>query len=384
MTQDHSISAAAPTSTATSALDVSVIDAHVHLWDPLSTPRVVSPLVRILGKRPTWMARVAPFLFPRATLDFVGRSDFVVSPHLPGDLRREQAGFDVRGFVHIQAGWHVRDPLQLDGETSWLESLCGPDLLAIVGAADLAHPRLAELLERHRAASPRFVGVRDMLAFHSGKGVMSWCSSATRSEDPAWRRGFALLGEDDLSFDAWCYAEQLPQLSRLLEAHPGTRVVLDHLGTPVAAGGPFGGLGQGAVDRERILADWRAQIRDLARHPQLSVKISGLLMPVLGFALHTRAGAAGKAASPAVGVNEIVVRLRPFVEHALETFGVDRCIFASNFPMDKVSLDWATLFGAYAELTASYSADERRRLFHDNAARFYRIDGPHALTGARC
>lgn len=356
-----------------------MIDAHVHFWEPRSTPRLVSPLVKLLGSRPDWMLRIAPYLFPKSSLDFVGNPRHVIAPHLPGDLRREQQGPgapNVRGVVHVQAGWHTKDALRFAEETQWLESLCGHELLAIVGAADLAHARLGELLDRHAAASPRFVGVRDMFAFHPAKGVMKWCESEARIEDQQWRRGFALLGQRELSFDAWCYSHQLPQLAGLLAEHPETRVVLDHLGTPIAVGGAYGGLGDTPAEREAILEAWRASLAELARFPQLSVKISGLLMPVLGFGFHLRERSGGLERA---SVAEAVEAIGPLVEHALATFGVERCIFASNFPMDKVSLSWPTLYAAYDQLTAALSSDERRKLFHDNAAAVYRI-APAAAT----
>lgn len=348
-------------------LDVPVLDAHVHLWDPRTTPRVATPAVRLLGGSRRALRALAPRLFPKSALEFVGSPEHVLAPYLPGDLHRDHApeAAELRGFVHVEASWQARDPLRHADETSWLEQLCGRDLRAIVGHADLAHPRLDAILEAHRAASPRFTGVRDKLAFSPDARVMSWCASGDRMRDPGWRHGFARLGERGLTFDAWTYAPQLEELERVVRDIPSTRVVLDHLGTPVGLGGPYGPHGHDARERARIASRWHEDLARLAQHPQVHAKISGLLMPIVGWGFHAR------REPPSAG--ELAERLGPHVEHALRVFGVERCMFASNFPMDKVSAPWTTVVGAMGQLTSGLEPAARRAFFHDNAARFYGI-----------
>tara|TARA_B100001750_G_scaffold174703_1_gene142876 strand:- start:4839 stop:5906 length:1068 start_codon:yes stop_codon:yes gene_type:complete len=348
------------------ALPFPILDPHIHLWEPRSTPRQVSPAVKLLGWNERLIQSLGPKLFPRAAIDFVGVIDHVASPYLPGTYLAESEGWEVRGFVHVQAGWHAKGDLAEVDETRWLEALCGRDLLAIVGEARLGAGELDRVLDGHAAASARFVGVRDMTAHHADSGVLDWdARGAGTMDDPAWRAGLRRLGERGLTFDAWMYAGQLGAFERALQEAPETPVMLCHLGSPVGAAGPYARQGANAAERERIVAAWERDLRAVAAHPRVHAKISGLAMPVLGFDWHRR------SAPPSVG--EVVDGFAPFVEVALDAFGPERCLFASNFPMDKASLPWTTLYAAFEQLAPSDPATQRA-LFHDNAARFYGLD----------
>jgi L-fuconolactonase len=349
-----------------------IIDPHIHLWAPRSTPRTVSPAVKLLGWSEWLMRHVAPRLFPGAARAFVGKTNYVMSDYLPEDWRRDTGGFRdrARGFVHVQADWQGRGPLGAVGETRWLEEICGPELLGIVGEAALESESLGLILDAHAEASPRFVGIRDTLAHDPDRGVMDYDDRPDRFEDAAWQRGYAELGRRGLSFDAWMYSPQLRAFEAVVRAHPETRVVLDHLGTPIGLGGPYAGFGHTAAKREELVARWRDDLAALAAHEQVHAKISGLFMPIVGWDLHERDRAPSNA--------ELVDRLGPHVEYALETFGPRRCMFASNFPMDKVSTSWVALYEAFDELSRTRDEAERRALFHDNAARFYGLDVEHA------
>src|SRR5258706_10280737 len=142
-------------------LDVDVLDSHIHLWDPRSTPRAVSPALKLLGWSAKLLDAALPRLFPKAAINFVGRPDHVVAPYLPGDWMREHGSVRTRGFVHIEAGWHERGPLGPAGETRWLESLCGAELRGIVAHAELYAAHLRLLLDAHPTASPRLLAIRD-------------------------------------------------------------------------------------------------------------------------------------------------------------------------------------------------------------------------------
>jgi len=356
---------------------VLILDPHIHLWAPKTSPRTVSIAVKLFGWS-DWLKRsLVPKLFPKSALRFVGKIDYVMADYLPADWARDHGDFDVRGFVHVQADWQGRGQHAAAGETRWLEQIGGPSLRAIVGEAELDDPDLPALLDAHARASPRFVGIRDILACDRDPMVMDYDHRPDRFDLPAWRAGLVELARRGLSFDAWVYGPQLRRFEAALAAvyaeAPETRVVLDHLGTPIALGGPFAGHGTNAAARERIAARWRDDLAALAEHPQLHAKISGLCMPILGWALDQR--------PRPPSVDEVVDRIGPLVEHALDCFGPRRCLFASNFPMDKVSLPWTTLYAAYAQLVATRSEAERLDLFHDNAARFYGL-APLAQTPA--
>ena len=356
---------------------VPILDPHIHQWSPRTTPRTVTPAVKLFGWSAWLMRNLVPKLFPKASLEFVGKVDYVMGDYLPADWGQDCAGFDVRGFVHVQADWQGRGEHPAAGETAWLEQIGGEPLRAIVGEAELDDPKLGALLDAHARASSRFVGIRDVLAFDPDRAVMDYDHRPDRCAEPAWRAGLAELGRRGLTYDVWLYGPQMRGLEAALAAvfrdEPNTRVVLDHLGTPIGLGGPYGSHGTDAAAREHILGRWRDDLAALAVHEQLRAKISGLFMPILGWGLHQR--------EQPPSVTEVVDRIGPLVEHALDCFGPERCMFASNFPMDKVSLSWATLFEAFAQLVQTRSDAERLDLFHDNAARYYGLE-PTGQTAA--
>ena len=338
-----------------------ILDAHVHLWNPRTTPRLVSPLVKTLGWSPKLLNWATHKAFPSDALHFVGTPRYALLNYLEEDWALDTAGH-ASGFVHIEAGWQC-GPTETPRETEWLERTCGPRLKAIVGHASLGHPELASTLDAHVRASKRFVGVRDKLAYSDARTVMRWSAGPKVIDEAAWQRGYALLGERGLTFDAWCYGHQLPALAKLFAAHPNTRAVLDHLGTPIGAGGRFIGVVESEAARDRAFKTWQEDLQRVAENPQVFAKISGLTMPIVGLGFDAR--------KEPVSVSEVVEKLGPFVNFALTTFGAKRCFFASNFPMDKVSLPWTLLFEAFDQLSRHLGPETQHDLFERNALRFY-------------
>jgi len=180
--------------------------------------------------------------------------------------------------------------------------------------------------------------------------------------DPAGRRGYARLVARGLSLEAWMYSPQLPALRAVAGAHPETQVVIDHIGTPPGLGGPYGGLSDS--QRADIEAQWRDELAALAALPQVHLKLSGFTMPIVGWGLHH-----GQSAT----VAQLAERLGPHIRYAIELFGVERCMFASNFPMDKVSASFVALFKAFGKITEDLGEDDRAQLFAGTAKRFYRL-----------
>ncbi|HCH61360.1 MAG: hypothetical protein CL927_18750 [Deltaproteobacteria bacterium] len=340
-----------------------IIDPHMHQWSPRTTPRPVTPVVRMFGWSPTWTRRMLHLTFPRSARAFVGAVDHVAADYLPADYQGDGDGLPIEGVVHVEAGWQARTPEGLAEETAWLESLPHNDfILGIVGAADLESPKLDAQLDAHSAASARFRGVRDKLACSPARGVMDWNTDSRLLHNPAWHRGYARLGERGLSFDAWMYSHQLPAFRSVAANHPETSVVLCHMGTPVGFGGPHGGLSES--ERHDLRARWRDEMMALAELSHVHVKLSGFLMPVVGWGLHTDAPAS---------VDAIVERIGPPTLDVIRWFGAERCMFASNFPMDKVSTTLSNLFQAFDRITAAHSESERTDLFAGTARRFYRL-----------
>lgn len=351
-----------------------ILDAHIHLWDPRRNPRPATPFVKLLGWHPELLRAAPRLLLPSATRAFIGRPDYLVAPYLPPDYAADVGHHDVTGYIYVEASWAGRRRMAQADETRWIESVArqydrlGPSLRGIVAAADLRRPDLSDLLRAHLDASDRVCGVRDKLAWSLDPGLMDFAAAPGLMGDPLWRRGFAALADHELSFDAWIYLEQAQALLDLVRAYPRVRVVLDHLATPVGAGGPFATQGQDEAAQAAIRTRWREVIERLSEHPQVFVKLSGMFMPVVGWDLHGR--------SAPVSTAQVRDALAPFVEHALRCFGPERCMFASNFPMDKVSLGFEQLYDAYRELVAARPEPEQRALFHDTAVRCYRLASP--------
>ncbi|HSV77704.1 MAG TPA: amidohydrolase family protein [Ramlibacter sp.] len=234
----------------------------------------------------------------------------------------------------------------------------------IVGHADLLlGDGVQEVLEAMVAAGGgRFRGIRHGATWDAGSAGYGR-SFAPRHLllDERFRRGFARLLPLGLSFDAWLFFPQLPELADLLKAFPETRVILDHggglLGIP-----PY-------VDRAEAFKTWRASIRMLAAFPNLSVKLGGLGMLYGGWGFHLR------PLPPSS--QDLAAAWKPYIETCIETFGPERCMFESNFPVDKQSCGYGVLWNAFKRLTREFSASEKAALYHDTAARAYRL--PRAL-----
>ncbi|HTB72781.1 MAG TPA: amidohydrolase family protein [Polyangiaceae bacterium] len=350
-------------------VDFGIVDAHVHQWDPFTTPRGSTPLAKLLRPWPDLYRRVCGKLAPKSLREFAGGTDHLVMPFLPSDLAAGFGGLKVDAVVHVEAGWMDLRPLGPAGETRWLEGLpfqaAGTRLGAIVAHADLRSPRVGELLSAHAAASPKFVGIRHMASHHPDRGVFAWSRRPRLYVDAKFLRGFETLATRGLRFDAWVYSTQLADVTALADRFPQVPIVLDHLGTPVGAAGPVAGVGATGGERERIVGAWREGLAALSERKNVSAKISGLTMPVIGFGYHART-------SPP-GLDELTSGIGPFVRHALDVFGTERCFFASNFPMDKVSAPYERHFEAFAQLAAERGPHAARALLRDNAMRFYAI-----------
>lgn len=173
-----------------------------------------------------------------------------------------------------------------------------------------------------------------------------------------FRAGFAHLGPRQLSFEAWCYHHQLPEVTALARAFPQTTIILDHFGGPIGVG-PYAGKA------DEVYAQWRTHITELATCPNVVAKLGGLNMEVNGFGWHEQP-------RPPTS-QELMEATRRYYEHTIAQFGVERCMFESNFPVDKVTCSYTVLWNSFKRLTAGYSAAEKAQLFHDTAARVYRL-----------
>jgi predicted TIM-barrel fold metal-dependent hydrolase len=233
----------------------------------------------------------------------------------------------------------------------------------IVGHADLrSGARVDAVLEAHlRAGGGRFRGIRQGSARNDAGRLPANAPPPGLLADADFRAGFARLASHGLSFDAWLHHPQIDELTALARAFPDTAIVLDHVGGPL-------GIGPYAGRRDAEFACWTTGIRALATCPNVCVKLGGLGMPFTNLGLHD---------GPEPPSSErLAAASRPYFETCIAAFGPDRCMFESNFPVDKESFSYAVYWNACKRLTRGASADERAALFRRTAARFYRLELP--------
>jgi len=328
-----------------------------------------------------WLALAAePALDPdRPIIDphhHLWTDDFGRTPYLLADLWADTgAGHRIEKtvFIECRASYRADGPEHLKplGETDFVARIArasrdgggGAVIAGFVGHADLRldPPLLREVLAAHeQAAGGLFRGIRHAGARDPHPEALSIPGRGAEGlyADPAFRRGVALLGELGLTYDTWHYHHQNAAFADLARAVPGTTMVLDHFGTPLGVG-PYAG------QREAIYTAWRDDIAAIARCPNVVAKLGGLAMPDNGFGWNQRDRPASS--------DELVAAQARYYHHAIDCFGPQRCLFESNFPVDKRSLPYGVYWNAMKKIAARYSADEQQAMFHDNAARIYRL-----------
>ena len=228
---------------------------------------------------------------------------------------------------------------------------------AIVAYADLTlDDAVARVLEAHLEASPtRLRGIRYSTMWDASDSFRSVPRPGLLG-DAAVRKGLACLQPLGLSFDAWLYHPQLPELVELARDFPGVPIVLDHIGGPLGLG-PYEGR------RSEVFRTWSADITALSSCPNVVLKLGGVGSLRSGYDWHQR--------GPKPGSAELAEAMRPYFEFCIEKFGADRCMFESNFPVDRISYSYVAIWNAFKIIAQGYSAAERAALFHDTAARVY-------------
>jgi len=234
--------------------------------------------------------------------------------------------------------------------------------LGTVGFVDLTKgTAVGDTLDAHLAVTNRFKGIRHVTAWDASTEIRESHTHPPRYllSDRDFRQGFAELGARGLSFDAWLYHPQIPELTDLAQAFPETCIVIDHFGGPV-------GIGPYKKERSEILAQWKLDVAELSKNENVVVKLGGLVMPVNGFDLHK-----GKLPPSSDTLAELT---RDYYLHMIDCFGPQRCMFESNFPMDRISCSYKILWNSFKKLVADFSESDKNALFHDTANRVYRLD----------
>ena len=287
------------------------------------------------------------------------------------------SGHNVRSTVFIEARAMYRadgpEEMRPVGEVEFVQGLAaasasglygpGRAAAAIVGHANLnLGERVAPVLEALRAASPnRFRGIRHSVTWDPHPEVENTAAHKIQGQlaSTQFRAGARVLARMGLSLEAWLYFPQLPELADFAKAVPDLTIVLNHIGGLLRVG-PY-------ADRDdEVLATWRRGIAAVAACPNVHVKLGGIGMPRTGFDWHTR--------TTPIGSEELATSIAPFMSYCIEQFSPRRSMFESNFPVDKVSFSYPVMYNAFKRMSKGYSASERAAMFHDTAARIYRVD----------
>lgn len=232
---------------------------------------------------------------------------------------------------------------------------------AIVAHADLTHPELDKILDAHEDAADGLMrGIRDAGAWDPDPAALVIPPPAPKGlfARDEFRAGVARLGERGLTYDSWHFHHQNPEFRDLAAAVPGTTMILDHFGTPL-------GVGAYAGKRDEIFAAWKDDIAAISECPNVVAKLGGLAMPDNGF------GWFGGERPPTS--DELIEQQAAYYHHTIKCFGAERCMFESNFPVDRLSVGYRVLWNAFKKMARQYSDAEQNDLFGGTAARIYRI-----------
>lgn len=295
--------------------DFPIVDAHMHLWD---------------------LDRISyPWLTPPLPVGITGDVGPIAKTYRLDDYLADAQGWNVTKIVHVEAG---ADPAHAIAETRWLQATADARGFphAIVAHASLEKPEAEAQLAEH-AKSRNVRGIRQIANWHPDPAKTY--TPRNYLDDATWRANYALLSKFGLSFDLQIYPLQMKAAAELAAVHPDIPVILNHDGMPVEKD-------------EAGIAAWRDGMAALAAVPHVSVKISGLAMLDWGWTIDS---------------------YRPFVRETIEMFGVDRCMFASNYPVDKLFGSFTAHYSAYEALTRDLGREAQAKLFALNAERIYRL-----------
>ena len=320
--------------------DLPICDPHHHLWD----------------------RRISRVPYQRYLLDEL--------------LEDVGSGHNVRSTVFIEAESMMRGSGALEmrsvGEVEFVQGTAAAsasgiygDIRAaagIVGSADLnLGEGVKHVLDALQIASPnRFRGIRHRLTWDPHPELASASSAGIpkQMQGEQFLIGAQTLADMGMTFEGWMYHHQLPELAELARAVPSLTIILNHIGGLLRVG-PY------AENGKDTISVWKEGIATVAECPNVVVKLGGMGMPIMGFDWHLR--------EKPVGSPELADDMSPFLNYCIEQFGPDRCMFESNFPVDKVSFSYHVMYNAFKRLSSDYSFQERAEMFHKNAVRIYRV-----------
>jgi len=349
--------------------EVAIFDAHHHLFDPRVQPKgwpVSKLFIQLLyALKPA----IANKLFGTNALmsNTFGYRSPALPPFMGSDLLRDikgnGKGHNVLGTVYIECGWKtpgVEPVWAAAGEVDMVtqEHAKHPQILqGIVAFVDLLQGTDVEPVLKRYSQNTLVKGIRCALAWTSDTAFLGgFHAKKDMAFDPKFRAGFALLSKYNLSYDCWLYHEQVDALADLARCFPETTIICDHIGMP---------LGVGSYKASESLPKWKDSMKKLAKNSNVFVKIGGMGMRTLGFGFDERP-------RPPTS-DELAETWAPYVHFVIDTFGVERCIMESNFPMDKISCSYTVLFNALKKIVRNFDKEDKRKLFELNGKRVYRV-----------
>ncbi|MEX3936367.1 amidohydrolase [Paraburkholderia phymatum] len=288
-------------------------------------------------------------------------------------LEDARSGHNITASVYMQALTRYRkdgsEPMRPVGEIEYVVGATAPlqkgkpqVAKGIVGYADLRRgTAVREVLEAElQAGAGRLRGVRHLVTWDADQTLVNPLSAAPQGLllDPTYRSGVAQLGALGLSYDAWLFFPQLPELFDLAKAYPDTPFIINHCGGIVR-------IASYTDKRKEVFDAWSSSMRELAQLPNVYVKVGGLGMRINGFDFE-------KGELPPSSI-ELAATWKPWMHTCIETFGANRCMFESNFPVDKGSYPYSNGWNAFKRLTAQASTQEREALFRGTVTKVYHL-----------
>jgi len=294
------------------------LDAHHHFWD-------------ISSNYHPWLcdASQIPFRY--------GNYADIRTNYLPKNYENDTAQFEVIGSVHVEAEWNPADPV---GETRWLADIteaCKHPVV-FVAQARLEQNNIEEVISGH-SPFPQVRGIRHKPTATTQNATKQRGLPGSM-DDPNWRKGYALLERFDYSFDLQVPYWHLDQAAELATDFPKTEIIINHVGLPIGRS-------------DSSIREWRKAIKQVADHQNVTIKLSGLGQPNQPWSVQSN---------------------REVVLTAIDIFGTDRCMFASNFPVDRLCADLNRIVFGYREIVDHLPDDIIDNLFYKNAARIYRFN----------
>lgn len=371
-----------------------IVDAHVHFFDPRTPPwslrrlgRVTVPVLRAL---PGPMIRVASRFTSEHSLSGVAGPGLINAPYRLREYAKDLAGLDtvagvpVTSVIPVDSQWRRRlspeeAPAAIARDIDYLKRLPYghglPELGGLLVPTDERSPDLGVAAALGDDARGLIRGVRFRWGRHPDPLLHDWSSDPHPLRAKNFQEAIGGLVERGLVLESLCYSHQLGDLAMLASEFPEAQIVVEHFGSPSGVFGPVGSsTGTTAAARADILGLWRERMSMLAARPNVSVKITGIASPMLGY---------GQEKSGNIGGQHILADMvGPLVLHVVDRFGPERVIFGSNAPLDSHNATIGVTVGALVDVLGDRGDYLLRQFFGENARRIYRLPEPAADLNA--